>query len=242
MEIARKLTTDDYYGWVEPMTYAGRAFQTYFKWLWNAGGSMFNEDYTRAMVNSPEAVEALEFVINMFNEGIVPPFGQYDNVSQEDLFMRGGVAMGEFRQLAVAQMQSDFPDLNFDVVISPKGPAGTQYSYADWGYYGISERCPHKEEAWKWVKYITSKEVVSDYLNECTLMPAMKDTGLFADDPILSYFVANIDKNKSQPIHPQSLEILQLWWAEVELAVQGKKSAKAASDAAAKAINDLLSK
>jgi multiple sugar transport system substrate-binding protein len=240
MAAARTLTTEDHYGFVQPSTYAGRGYSDYLQWLWGAGGEVLNAEMTEALVDSPEAVDALEFVINMFDEGIVPPHGQYDDVSQEDLFMRGGVAMCACRATTVSKLRSDFPDVSYGLVLPPKGPSGNQISFADWGFFSMAEASPHKEAAWTWLKYITSKDITIKYIEQIGLTPAMKDTGLFEDDPKVYFFVENVSHVKNIPIHPQIEEILQVWWTEVEAAIQGSVSAEVASNNAAEAIDAIL--
>ena len=42
---------------------------SYFPLLWQAGGEVVSEDGTAAAFNSPEGIEALNFVVTLFNEG-----------------------------------------------------------------------------------------------------------------------------------------------------------------------------
>ena len=54
-------------------SYAGSLESTlnlsYFPLLWQAGGEVVTEDGTAAAFNSPEGIEALNFVVTLFNEG-----------------------------------------------------------------------------------------------------------------------------------------------------------------------------
>jgi ABC-type glycerol-3-phosphate transport system substrate-binding protein len=238
-DIAKKLTTKEHYGFVLPSTYAGRGYLDYFTWLWNNGGEVLNEKMTEARINSPDAVGALEFVMRMFREGIVPPHGQYDNVSQEDFFMRGGAATANMRGITIAMIRKDFPNLKWALVRPPKGKKA-QYGLGSWGFYALAEKCPNKAQAWEWLKYITSKEITVRYVGAVGMYPARKDTGLYADDPERQVFLKNMPYAKNIFIHPKGEEIFQVWWTETELAILGNKSARQASDDAARAVNALL--
>jgi multiple sugar transport system substrate-binding protein len=238
--MAKKLTTKDQFGFVLPSTYAGRGYLDYFTWLWNNGGEVLNEDMTESRLNSPEAVAALEFAVKMFRDGIVPPHGSYDNVSQEDFFMRGGAAMANMRGITIATIRNDFPKLKYGIVRPPKGKKG-QYGLGSWGFYALAEKCDHKAQAWEWLKFITSKEMTAKYVGTVGMYPARTDTGLYAKDVERQTFLKNIPYAKNIFIHPKGEEIFQLWWTEMELAIIGTKTPLQASDDAAKAINQLLS-
>lgn len=239
MNTAKALTTDDQYGYVYPSTFAGRGYQDYLSWLYSAGGTILNEDGTKAGFNSEAGRKSLQFIVDMFEAKVVPPHGQYDDVSQEDAFMRGKVGMAMMRALSIAQIRKDFPDLKYGLVLPPKGDAG-QFTFADWGYFAIAERSQHKEEAWEFVKYITSKEVAAKYLNEVGLFPARKDTNLFADDPEYLKFIEYTPYAKGIPIHPKIQEVFQIFWSEAEKSILGQQSVEDTMNTAEKLVNEAL--
>jgi multiple sugar transport system substrate-binding protein len=239
MDIAKKLTKGDQYGYVFPATYAGRGYQDYLSWLYSAGGQMISDDQTKAAFNSPEGKASLQFIVDMFNNKVVPPSGQYDDVTQEDLFMRGKAGMAMMRALAISQIRKDYPNLNYGLVLPPKGAAG-QFTFADWGYYAVAERSQHKEEAWTWVKYITSKEVATKYLTAVGLFPARNDTTMFADDPEYKLFMDYTPHSKGIPINPHIAEVFQVMWSESEKAILGQETVDEAMSIAEKNVNDAL--
>jgi multiple sugar transport system substrate-binding protein len=241
LETAKALTKDDQFGFVFPGTFAGRGYQDFLGWLYSAGGQMLSDDGTKAAFNSEAGKAALQFVVDMFIAKVVPPSGQYDDVSQEDLFMRGKVGMTVMRALAISQIRKDYPDLKFGLVLPPKGATG-QFAFADWGYYAIAERSKVKDAAWTWVKYITSKEIASLYLKEVGLFPARNDTGLFADDPVYQKFIEYTPHEKGIPIHPKIQEVFQLFWSEAEKAILGQITVEEALATAETLVNEALSK
>ena len=46
----------------------GDTWQFGFPFLWTNGASIYNADYTRSVVNSPEAIEAMQFVVGLQHE------------------------------------------------------------------------------------------------------------------------------------------------------------------------------
>lgn len=239
MDIAKKLTKDDLYGYVYPATFAGRGYQDYLSWLYSAGGQILSADGKSAAFNSTAGKESLQFIVDMFSSKVVPPSGQYDDVSQEDLFMRGKAGMAMMRALAVQQLRKDYPNLKYGLVLPPKGAAG-QYSFADWGFYSIAQRSKHPEEAWKWTKYITSKEVAAKYLEAVGLFPARQDTGLFASDAEYMKFIEYTPNAKGIPINPKIAEVFQLFWSEAEKAILGQETVDEAMSNAETAVNEAL--
>ena len=62
-------------------------------YVWSYGGHMFNPAGTKATVNSPAAIRGLELMQTMVKEKIIPPQAAIENISIENLFSEGKVAM-----------------------------------------------------------------------------------------------------------------------------------------------------
>ena len=232
------------YGFIFTGTYRGSGFNHFFPWLWNAGGSLLNEEGTKAAFNSEAGRVALQFIADLFNKyKVVPLMGLYDlnDDMPENLFMRGKVGVGRVRQLAIRVQRDEFPELKYGVIMPPYyKPGMKRYTFADWGYYTIAARSKHKEQSWEWLKYITSKKLTEDYVSRIGLMPARKDVKLYQGDPILGEFSKNIMYSKNAPIHPKLMETMEIYWSECERTLLGAESVPNALQKAEAGGNKLL--
>lgn len=222
------------------MTGANFGYQDFLPWLWNAGGDILNEDLTASRVAEPEAYQTIAMIKGWMDEGLAPPIGTYTVIEGENLFMRGGVAMYNMRASVLPQIASEFQDLQYGIIAAPTGPAGTNYNFQDWGYYAIPKECGNHDAAWKWLSFITSKDITERYLEPTGLYPARIDTNLFADDPEAQIFLASMGNTRNFPIHEYTLEILDAWWSEVERSMLGELTPQEASENADEALMDIL--
>jgi len=93
-------------------------------WAFQAGGRYFSDDLSEALFNSPEVVEAAQFLMDMYGEG--------SHVTSADIGAGWcGEAIG--KELVgmtyeggwmVAYLEGDFPDVVWEAVQLPSGPGG----------------------------------------------------------------------------------------------------------------------
>lgn len=121
------------------------------------GGSVLNEDYTRATLNSPEGVAALEFLVDM--------------VYEDGSAMQGGLNLFTNQQVAMAIMTTvELPyerdmGLNFDVTLVPDGPRKRVVRL--WpDSFAIPAASQHKDEAWEFIKFAITLNKMDRYSGE----------------------------------------------------------------------------
>lgn len=105
--------------------------------------------------NSPQTRDALLFYTNFIkSDGVWNDSLPLSSVA----FARGDVAMmfaPSWRALEVKQMN---PNLKFKVVPLPQ-LSDSRIAYANFWAEGVSSKSTHKEEAWKFLKYLSSSDV-----------------------------------------------------------------------------------
>ncbi len=125
----------------------------YGYWINAAGGSFFNEDRTACAVDSPEAVQGLEFFSSLYNQyDVAVPYGE----DAEPPFLAGQVGMFQNGRWATPGVRSG-ADFTYDVVKLPDGPGGPS-NWLFWGAYAVNADTEHPEEAWQLVQQLTSTE------------------------------------------------------------------------------------
>ena len=144
---AKKLTRS-VSGGPEPDVW-GAAFEAtgWYRHVWSNGGELLNESETEILLNTPEAIEALEWYSKWPNEfGIVG-----------GSFERGTAGMaykstGGFLRVAPAGLDWTFAE-------TPRGPRSERsYTMGGCNVVAISSQTKHPEEAWEVLKFLVSEE------------------------------------------------------------------------------------
>lgn len=229
-------------------SYAGSLESTlnlsYFPLLWQAGGEVLNEDGTAAAFNSAEGLEALDFIVTLFNEGYVdldegvtnPPPGTGVVMEGRAAVVMVGEAGG------ASQWQETWGGPEAVQVGAPLTKAiSTSYgTTAGWGIFKGSENL---EAAQAWVRYITSPEPMATILTGGGYMsPRISQEGLYADNPLVSAFAANLPAMHGDVRHPQARAIISAMGPYIQAAFLGEQSAEEALAAAESDVNRLVSR
>jgi multiple sugar transport system substrate-binding protein len=152
IEAARALNTDETAGIVLP-TDTGPYFNfVWYPFLWQQGGDVLNEDYTKSTFDSPEVVQALDLWGTIFQEGLAPSKLQYGPTEIDNLGT-GKAAMQVVGTWAIPRIESEFPDVPINVAPIPI-PEGGQHATAAGGWkMAVNSASTHVEEAAKFVMW-----------------------------------------------------------------------------------------
>ena len=180
-------------------------------WIWNAGGDLLSADRQHSAINSPEALQAITYYTSFAAEGLVPSSAlEKDSTQIEAGFFSGQYAVifsGSWilKQLATpkakgGQMESVAAH-NFAIESYPAGLKGNQtlFSGSD---LAIMKSSKNKDQAWKLLSYLTSREAEITYSKMSAMLPArldaVYDPGLMAD-PHYSNFVSQVKSGRHYP-------------------------------------------
>lgn len=214
---------------------------SFYPLLWQAGGDVLNEDGTQAAINSPEGLEALNFVVKLFNEGFVsedeavipPPEGT-------GVFFEGkvGLDMCGYNSLTTQYAQALGAD---SVEVGPPLKNKVQTSYGTSAGYGVFKTAADVDAAKEWVKYITSPEIMRIILPTGGYLPPRKSLeDMYADDPYLAASTKYISLMHRAVNHPKALQIASLVPPAVQSAFLGQASPEDALSGLEQEINRLL--
>ncbi|MBX6750921.1 MAG: extracellular solute-binding protein [Micromonosporaceae bacterium] len=136
-----------------------------------AGGWIVNKDGTQATGDSPENLQALQYVQGLIKDGLA--------VYPRDIDTGwGGEAFG--KQLAAitfegnwikGALQNDFPDVKYTVNEMPAGPKG-KGTLSFTVCWGISAKTQYREQAIDFVRYMTSAEQQIKFTEAFGVMPS----------------------------------------------------------------------
>jgi multiple sugar transport system substrate-binding protein len=138
--------------WLDPLPSGDSMNQLAWSWF----GNWYNDDFTKAYYDTPEAVEYLQFFADMrCVDRSIPAAG--DALGQGDPFRNQITAMQIGHHSMVFFYNAEKKTFKFDAAYSPTGKGGSWSAVACSGF-GVPVKAKNPEEGWQLVKYLTSEE------------------------------------------------------------------------------------
>lgn len=220
--------------------YAGASTlnHTFYKFLWQAGGEVLNEDLTAAAFNSPEGLEALTFTKEMVDNGWVPteplsvsqPFEQTEQ-GRGELAYVAGANLTQTREFIDPAIIETVPPLSHKERV-PSGSVGA---------WSIMQDSDSIEGAQAFVHFLSDPEFLEAFITESGYLPPREDIeGLFEDDPQVAEGIDYLDEVRTGVMHPQAREIIDVITPHVQSVLLEGNDPQAALDAAEEEVNALL--
>lgn len=206
------------------------------------GGSFLNDDGTDMRINSPEAVEAAEFLRPYVEDGVIVT---RPNTEVLDEFITGNAAMSFAGSWEYGRLQDT--DVDWQYVPIPQGPSGeSSRSWSAGVYYSIPASGGDKEIGQEWLEYIISEEVQTSVV-EAGGFPAMKSAyetdefqSFLDENPKLTVVEQEMENAVSFPRHPDVGEMWEIAHTSAEKIWQGQEESQDALDEAAEEFENLL--
>ncbi|PJF32361.1 MAG: ABC transporter substrate-binding protein [Candidatus Thermofonsia Clade 1 bacterium] len=162
---AEALTKDGVFGVVVPADFA-----RWIAFLYGAGGSVTDDEFTTMTINSPEAEAALEFYTGLYIDGLAKTPADLGVGWAGEAFGKGLVAMAFEGNWIEPYLKDQFPDLKHQAVELPAGPAG-KATMAFTVCYAVPMRAKNPEAAIKFVDYLTGPEGMKAWTDLGLAMP-----------------------------------------------------------------------
>jgi multiple sugar transport system substrate-binding protein len=127
--------------------------------LYACGGQVFDAEGTFVM-NSEEALAALEYYIGLAQDGIGGAPSAVDAGWGGEAFGTGRAAMAMEGNWVIQAMLDNYPDINWGVAEMPTGPSGEKATMAFTVCYGVASNIEGEEAeaAWALVNFLTNDE------------------------------------------------------------------------------------
>jgi multiple sugar transport system substrate-binding protein len=237
---AMKLTRKDGDKFVISGFNARPIWQQYMWFLFQNGGDVFTPD-GQVVVNSGQAVEALDFFSRLFNQDKVASKSSIAAPTANVGAMAANlVAMQLGNQLTVRDFRDNNPSQAANLVVADP-VSKTQQVTTNWtDWLAIAQQSKHADAAWKFIQFVAERDNLLKYNETMYFIPprkSLRTTG-YMSDPQLQQFVTIMEKyGRSINTNPAALEVYQtIMQNAVDDAVYQKKSAKQALDDAARNI------
>jgi multiple sugar transport system substrate-binding protein len=146
----------DYYGFTFAGACGGCNVFEFAPHVWASGGDVLSEDGTKAMLDTPQVTEALQFYRDMWTDGSMPSAAKNDaGTQQTPLFTSGKVGMVTLGAFAIPTMEKGKSE--FGVFPIP-GKDGGQASFAGGDVISVISGTKNKAGAEDFVKWATDVE------------------------------------------------------------------------------------
>jgi multiple sugar transport system substrate-binding protein len=231
-DLAKELTRPpDQYGFT-----CAPSIDDLVSWIYCAGGNVMNEAWDKSALNAPEAMEAVQYVVDLFvKDQVTPPISNLVTESSLANFMEGNVAFmhnGPWQVVNVRKAKFDW-----DIMPFPAGAAGSTPRVS-----GSSFAIPSKvrgddlDLAWRLLKTLTSKGALDIYAQAGRNNPARLSAGsAFKPPPDNLGIVQQILAGKLAGGHPFDVttnwnQVKQLLGQDLPRTFLGQVSVKEAID------------
>ncbi|MDE2992426.1 MAG: extracellular solute-binding protein [Chloroflexota bacterium] len=147
----------------------GHMLNTVVWWnlVFQAGGSIFNEDRTKLVLDSPEALEALQFVSDIHHKHqVAVPHGDYykETGKERPSFRKGQI--GQFYETSASRLVTWAQDIGgLDNMYVTPSPTKKQPFVANFGQntYLFKTNTQQMEAAWQVMRWLTSTDAAAHY-------------------------------------------------------------------------------
>ena len=228
IEYAQLLTKDfdgdgetDQYGFAIVGSSAGWQMFGFMPVVWSYGGRLLNDDGTEVLIDSPEAIEALQMWVDLIHKYEVAPKNaatwQYSDVY--NAFVTERVAMMLSGNYNIITFKQDAPHLDFGITFIPRSAHGQHASFSGGNLMAITSTTKEPDLAWEFVEFAMSEDVQVEIWAQEGALPVrtdLFDNKYFAQEPKFAVF-ADILKVARAPYSTKYNEL----YAPMLTAMQG---------------------
>jgi multiple sugar transport system substrate-binding protein len=218
-------------------------FARWIAFLYQAGGSVTDPEFTKMTINSPEALDALNFYVNLVLDGYAAQPSDLDSGWNGEAFGKQRAAMAIEGNWMIPYMKDQFPDVNFGVTELPAGPAG-KATMAFTVCYGVPADGKNKEASFKLVNFLTGPDGMKEWTDLGLAMPTRQSLrdGWLEKFPDLEPFLNGADYAHKWQFRPGFQDVLDTINDGLQQAMAGTMLPEDVLAAAEEVGNEVLSR
>lgn len=247
LSAARRLTKDfngdgriDQFGYNSEFT----SYYGIICWLHQAGGSIFNRDMTKCLLDSPASIRTVRFMYDISNKyHYSPTLSEGQTQGWWDMFMTGRLAM-VINSRWVCPTFMTAKTLEWDIAVLPRDKQRATMVFCSG--YAISKQSKHIQAAWKLVKYLAGEKAQTFYAETGLQVPSLKsiaNSSAFINalpGKNSKAFLDMLDYGYPEFTHPRWSEITEKMGNALELIWLKKLTVEEGCKKMTKEIDDIL--
>ncbi len=222
----------------------------WLSFVWSGGGDIFDPSGTRFTLHEPAAVQRIQEVADLVQQGVITPPGQFPNPDAVTRWMVSNrLAMHLSGAGGILQLQQ-FPDFEFEAMPYPGG-VQERSTVVKSNAISISATSPNVEAAWTFVKFLRAPGMPGEelYVRARRVPPSVMDAqlwALYADPNKSPRRIAEVTQAISEgfgrrlPLRPGWGDVESLVLPELEAVALGEKTARQALEALAPRAQQIL--
>ncbi|PRB58282.1 extracellular solute-binding protein [Microbacterium sp. MYb45] len=231
---------------VAVMDYLGTPEQTlnlsFYPFLWQAGGRVFSKDGTKVAFDSDEGVEALQFLVDLQEEGGLPKDAATQAVGIEGSPLAAGT-VGIRPTTSPAELAQMRAALGEDAVVVGAPLEGEeQATYGNPGLLSLTSinKQENRAAAYEVLSFLTSKDFQTELNTAAGNFPTRTDVAIGGDEADRdAYEAALAVANPGEP-NPSARQVMAVLAPYIQSALRGDLTPKEALDKAAAEAQDVL--
>ena len=215
------------------------------------GGSVFSADGKRCLLDSPEAMEAFQYVVDLrIKDRAMPSLSDMQNSNQLQLFQTGRLGMFLAGRFYVPIVRDQVKSFKWGVAPGLHQKKRVNIVTGPFGWV-MSSKAKHPEAAWKLMEYLVVGKCEEELAKAGYNIPVVKkiaESDMFLGNPdhpagFNKVFMDEVKYTVPSPLTPYAPtdQWKKVISDELELAYLGKQTARQAAVNAARRINELLS-
>ncbi|MFI7311928.1 ABC transporter substrate-binding protein [Streptomyces hygroscopicus] len=203
---------------------------------------------THYQYDDPKLAETIAWFKHLIDKGYAPPLDKKSALANSELLMAGKGAMMVTGSWTISTFTKPKVKQKFAFAPLPTGPAGRK-SALNGSSDAIWAGTKHKEQAWKWVKFLASPECQNLVAQRGIVFPALKTATRKAlavhrargeDVHVFTDAAAAKDGTFLLPVTENGTEISPIVQDAIQSAILGEASPEAALKSANDKANDLV--
>ncbi len=210
-------------------------------WIWSNGGNITDPTYTKATgyLNSKASVDAVNMLNDWLKKGYLSPSIMGGGIATSDAMGKGQVGMIVDGPWMPPIFQQQYPDLKTGLAAFPSGPGGS-VSVVGGEDIVMFEKSQNKAAALAFMRYMLNTESQTA-LGKVGQMPVLKSLTGSKDLPdYYAVFQQQLETAQPRTPSPAWPKIDDTINTAVQQVLRGEKTAQAAMDEAAAAVDKLL--
>jgi multiple sugar transport system substrate-binding protein len=237
-EAALALTEGDVWG-------VGDLWQVIGNWM--GGGALWDADYTRSALNTPETIASLTWNRDLRTRDMAMPPA---DVLQE----QGAIAMFQNQKAAMVTLGRwglpvaiAIQDFDWDIVAFPTPSQGERSTWISFEGFSITSRTQDIDSAWSLVKYLCDADAQAGfYVAEGSAIPAIRSVAeseaftQSAPGKNHAAYLKSIEFAKSPGNHPAALRVITEPWEPWPSVLDGSMEVEAFCAAADETMNAVI--